>query len=59
VRGRTVKMSQRVGVSRGRWSASLAIKGALRKVTGGTLTVRYAGDGAVAPGTTLRVIKRR
>ena len=59
VRGRTVKVSQRVGVSRGRWSASLPIKGALRKVTAGTLTVRYAGDGAVAPGTTARVIKRR
>jgi hypothetical protein len=59
VRGRTVKVSQRVGVSRGRWSASLAIRGALRKVTAGTLTVRYAGDGAVAPGTTARVIKRR
>jgi hypothetical protein len=59
VRGRTVKVSQRVGVSRGRWSASLPIKGALRTVTAGTLTVRYAGDGAVAPGTTARVIKRR
>ena len=59
VRGRVVRASRRVAVSAGRWSVVLPLEGVLRRATAGTLTARYAGNAAVAPGTTVKTLKRR